>query len=150
MRKKIEITTDGSCIGNPGPGGWACILRYGEHEKELTGSDPRTTNNRMELTAAIAALSALTEPCEVRLVSDSQYLTAGMAELVTRWKAAGWATAVGSPVANRDLWEELERLATPHHVKWTWVRGHAGDPYLERCGALALRAARNQMAVANR
>ncbi|RMG11570.1 MAG: ribonuclease HI [Planctomycetota bacterium] len=137
----VEIWTDGSCLGNPGPGGWAAVLRYGERaEKELVGSEPQTTNNRMELMAAIRALEALTRPCSVRLHSDSNYVVKGMTEWIAGWKRRGW-----KKVLNRDLWERLDRAAAPHRVEWVWVRGHAGDPMNERVDRLAVDAAQRQV-----
>ncbi len=137
---RVEIYTDGACRGNPGPGGWAAILRYGSREKTLYGAEPETTNNRMELTAAIRALEALTRPCEVWLYTDSEYLKKGVTEWLPRWKARGWKTADKKPVKNQDLWERLERAMLRHRVHWRWVRGHAGHRGNERADALANRA----------
>jgi ribonuclease HI len=134
---EVEIFTDGACSGNPGPGGWAAILRYRGIEKELSGFEPLTTNNRMEMTAAIHALEALKRPCRVRLVSDSQYLRDGVTKWLRAWKARGWQTAAREPVKNVDLWQRLERAMQPHRVEWQWVRGHAGHPENERADALA-------------
>jgi ribonuclease HI len=134
---EVEIFTDGACSGNPGPGGWAAILRYRAAEKELSGSEPDTTNNRMELTAAIAALEALRRPCRVRLYSDSQYLRDGITKWIHGWKARGWRTADKKPVKNIDLWQRLDAAAARHQVAWEWVRGHAGHPENERADALA-------------
>jgi ribonuclease HI len=134
---EVEIFTDGACSGNPGPGGWGAILRYHGVEKELSGFDPATTNNRMELMAAIAGLEALTRPCRVRLYSDSQYLRNGITQWVHAWKARGWRTADRKPVKNVDLWQRLEAAAQRHEVEWIWVRGHAGHPENERADALA-------------
>jgi ribonuclease HI len=136
-RPVVEIFTDGACSGNPGPGGWAAILRCRGVEKELSGFEPMTTNNRMEMTAAIRALEALTQPCRVRLVSDSQYLRDGITKWIRAWKARGWRTAAGDPVKNVDLWQRLERAMAPHTVEWRWVRGHAGHPENMRADALA-------------
>jgi len=147
--KAITIFTDGACIGNPGPGGYAAILKYNSHEKVLQGSDPKTTNQRMELMAAIAALSALKEPCAVEVISDAQYLVRGMAEWVRQWQAKGWRNGRGRPVENRDLWEKLVSLAGKHQVKWTWVRGHNGHPENERCDRLANEAAQRSRTAAN-
>jgi ribonuclease HI len=133
----VEIFTDGACSGNPGAGGWGAILRYRGVEKELSGSDPATTNNRMELTAAIAALEALKRACHVRLYSDSQYLRDGITKWIRGWKQRGWLTADKKPVKNVDLWQRLEAAALRHHVDWIWVRGHAGHPENERADALA-------------
>lgn len=137
--KKVEIYTDGACSGNPGPGGWGAVLVYGGHEKELCGGEAETTNNRMELTAVIEALSALREPCEVTLTSDSKYvvdaLTLGWAE---GWRARGWRKADKSPALNADLWARLLELTHIHRVTCVWVKGHAGHPYNERCDRLAV------------
>ncbi|HZU88202.1 MAG TPA: ribonuclease HI [Stellaceae bacterium] len=134
---EVEIFTDGACSGNPGPGGWAAILRYRGIEKELSGFEPLTTNNRMEMTAAVRALEALKRPCRVRLVSDSQYLRDGVTKWIHAWKARGWRTAAREPVKNVDLWQRLERAMAPHIIEWQWVRGHAGHPENERADALA-------------
>ncbi len=133
----VEVFTDGACSGNPGPGGWGVILRYRGIEKELSGSEPATTNNRMELAAAIAGLEALTRPCRVRLHSDSQYLRDGITKWIHNWKRRGWRTADNKPVKNVDLWQRLETAAARHDVDWVWVRGHAGHPENERADALA-------------
>ena len=137
--KKVEIYTDGACSGNPGPGGWGAILVYAGHEKELCGGERETTNNRMELTAVIEALSALREPCEVTLTSDSKYvidaLVKGWAE---GWRARGWRKADKSPALNADLWARLLDLAAVHRLTCVWVKGHAGHPYNERCDRLAV------------
>src|SRR5271155_2015863 len=143
----VEIFTDGACRGNPGPGGWAAILRYREVEKELSGYDPQTTNNRMEMTAAIAALEALKRPCRVRLYTDSQYLRDGIVQWLRGWKARNWRTADKKPVKNVDLWQRLDAATTPHQIEWLWVRGHAGHPENERADALA-RANVPQVSVA--
>jgi ribonuclease HI len=145
-RDLVEIHTDGACSGNPGPGGWGALLRWQGRERELKGAEPYTTNNRMELMAAIAALEALKRPMRVRLVTDSNYLRRGITLWLPSWKARGWRTADKKPVQNRDLWERLERAMAPHDVTFDWVRGHAGDPLNERVDRLAreaLRAARN-------
>jgi len=139
--KSVTMITDGACIGNPGPGGYAAILKYNRHEKVLQGSDPKTTNQRMELMAAIEGLSALKEPCAVEVISDAQYLIRGMKDWITQWQARGWRNAKGKPVENRDLWEKLHSLAAKHQIKWTWVRGHNGQPENERCDQLANEAA---------
>ena len=143
----VVIYPDGGCIGNPGPGGWAAILRYGPHEKELTGRYRQTTNNRMELRAAIAALEALTRPCQVELYTDSAYLRDGITRWVHNWQRNGWKTQGKSPVKNRDLWQRLlaavERHAPAGGVHWHWTRGHAGDPLNERVDMLANAAARS-------
>jgi|PlaIllAssembly_1097288.scaffolds.fasta_scaffold93269_3 ribonuclease HI len=136
----VEIFGDGACSGNPGPGGWGTILRCGGQEKELSGFEPETTNNRMELTAAIAGLAALKRPCRVRLTTDSEYLKKGMTEWVDGWIRRGWKNAQRQPVANRDLWEQLLELSGRHQVEWHWVRGHDGHVENERCDALARAA----------
>jgi ribonuclease HI len=133
----VEIYTDGACSGNPGPGGWGALLLYGEHEKELTGGEMNTTNNRMELTAAIEALGALTRPCTVKLHTDSTYVRDGIMKWVHGWKKNGWRTANKKPVKNSDLWQALEAAVRKHDVEWIWVKGHAGDPGNERADALA-------------
>lgn len=135
--KKVQIFTDGACKGNPGPGGWGAILRCGDHQKELSGFEPATTNNRMELMAAISALNALKEPCEVELVSDSQYLSKGITEWIGDWKRRGWLTASKKPVMNRDLWEQIDTLSKKHIIHWKWIKGHAGHLENERCDELA-------------
>lgn len=135
----VEIYTDGACKGNPGPGGWGVWLRHGDHEKELCGGEPGTTNNRMELTAVIRALEALTRPCHVRLHTDSQYVQKGISEWIHGWKKRGWLTAEKKPVKNDDLWKKLDELAAHHHVEWLWVKGHAGHEGNERADQLANR-----------
>ena len=132
-----EIYTDGSCLNNPGPGGWAAILVWGGHEKVMSGGEPETTNNRMELMAAIMALEALTRPVEVTLTSDSIYLRDGITKWINGWKKNGWKTAAKKPVANQDLWRRLDEAIKPHQIKWAWVKGHAGHPMNERCDELA-------------
>jgi len=139
-RPPVEIFTDGACRGNPGPGGWAAILRYRGTEKELSGGDPQTTNNRMEMMAAIAALEALTRPCRVKLYTDSQYLRDGIMQWLPGWKARNWRTADKKPVKNVDLWQRLDAAAQPHRIEWLWVRGHTGHPENERADALARAA----------
>ena len=136
----IEIYTDGACRGNPGPGGWAALLQMGEHEKELSGAEALTTNNRMELTAVIRALEALKRPVEVRLYTDSQYVRRGITEWLRAWKARGWRTADRKPVKNQDLWQLLEEASAPHQIEWHWVPGHAGVPGNERVDRLANEA----------
>jgi len=136
----VEIFTDGACRGNPGPGGWGAILRYGETERELSGGEAATTNNRMEMTAAIAALEALKRPCRVRLHTDSQYVRDGITRWLPSWKTRNWRTADKKPVKNIDLWQRLDAAAAPHQVEWIWVRGHAGHPENERADALARAA----------
>jgi ribonuclease HI len=145
--KKIEIFTDGACKGNPGPGGWGVILRMGKHEKEMSGSDPQTTNNRMEMTAVIRALNALTEPCEATVCTDSRYVIDGMTKWVHGWQKKGWINASKQPVRNADLWHELIEACHRHKVSWHWVRGHDGHAENERADKLASDAAR---AVASR
>jgi ribonuclease HI len=135
--KKITIFTDGGCAGNPGPGGWAAILRYEKHAKEISGGEVATTNNRMEIRAAIAGLVALNEACDVTVYTDSQYLRQGITEWVHGWKARGWITAKRQPVKNSDLWRELDAQTRRHQVTWKWLKGHAGHPENERCDVLA-------------
>jgi len=142
MSSEVEIAVDGSCLGNPGPGGWACILQYGELERVLQGGVVQTTNNRMEMTAAIEGLRALKRPCEVRVFTDSQYLMRGITEFLARWRSNGWKAASGNGVANQDLWEELDELARYHRVTWVHVRGHSGHTNQQRCDGLAAEAAR--------
>lgn len=137
VRKEVGIHTDGACLGNPGPGGWAVLLRYGAIERELAGGEAQTTNNRMELMAAIRALEALTEPCRVILHTDSQYVRKGITEWMGNWLRRGWKTAGGDPVKNRDLWERLHAATQRHAVDWRWVKGHSGDPDNERVDELA-------------
>jgi ribonuclease HI len=135
----VTIYTDGACRGNPGPGGWGAILSSDGHERELWGGERLTTNNRMELLAAIRALEALKRPCRVQLHTDSAYLRNGITSWLASWKRRGWRTAGNTAVKNRDLWEQLEQLATQHEIDWRWVRGHAGDPGNERADELANR-----------
>jgi ribonuclease HI len=135
--ERVTIYTDGACSGNPGPGGWGALLILGAKEKELSGGEPATTNNRMELTAAIMALEALTRPCAVDLYTDSQYVRQGITAWMRNWKARGWRTADNKPVKNEDLWRRLDAARARHQVAWHWVRGHAGDPRNERVDALA-------------
>lgn len=137
---EVHIWTDGACRGNPGPGGWGAILRFGDVEKEIYGSEARTTNNRMELLAAISALETLNRRCQVVLTSDSEYLRRGITEWIVNWKRRGWMTANRTPVLNRDLWERLDAAAGRHDVDWRWIRGHSGHPENERADALANRA----------
>lgn len=136
----VEIFTDGACRGNPGPGGWGALLRFNGTEKELYGAELMTTNNRMELMAAISALASLKRPCRVRLTTDSKYVLQGITEWLAGWKLKNWKTASKQPVKNVDLWQELDRLVTPHQVDWQWVRGHTGHPENERADQLANRA----------
>jgi len=140
--KNVTIYTDGACSGNPGPGGWGAILMYGQHKKELSGGEANTTNNRMELTAAIRALSALKEPCDVTLTSDSKYMIDSIEKKwVYGWKKRGWVKSDKTPALNPDLWERLLELLEIHQVKLVWVKGHAGHPYNERCDQLACEQA---------
>jgi ribonuclease HI len=136
----VEIYTDGACRGNPGPGGWGAMLTQGEHQKELSGAEPLTTNNRMELTAVIRALEALKRPAELLIFTDSEYVRRGITEWVKNWKARGWKTADRKPVKNQDLWERLDALAAGHKIEWRWVKGHSGNPGNERVDRLANEA----------
>jgi len=140
--KEVTLFTDGSCLGNPGPGGWACILRYGKYERILQGGELRTTNNRMELSAAIFGLRMLTEKCSVTVTTDSRYLQQGMTAHLVRWRSRGWLNSRGEAIANRDLWEQLASVADQHETKWRWVRGHGSDPDQDRCDVLAQESAR--------
>jgi len=137
---QVDIFTDGACSGNPGPGGWGAILRYNGVEKELSGGEPQTTNNRMEMMAAIAALEALRRPSHVHLHTDSTYLKDGITKWIHSWKARGWRTASKKPVKNVDLWQRLEAALESHEVRWSWVRGHTGHPENERADVLAREA----------
>lgn len=137
---RVMIYTDGACSGNPGPGGWGALLQYGDHEKELSGGDPETTNNRMELTAAIQALETLNQPCQVDLYTDSEYLKKGITEWMANWKRLGWRRGKPGktqPLANADLWKTLDQAVQGHQVRWHWVRGHAGVELNERVDRLA-------------
>jgi ribonuclease HI len=140
--KRVQLITDGACVGNPGPGGWAYILRYGEHKREMSGSEPDTTNNRMELRAAIEGMRALREPCEVEVVTDSEYLKNGITKWIHGWKRNGWKTASKKPVVNQDLWHELDDLTSRHQIEWTWTKGHSDHDDNNRCDELATQAAR--------
>jgi ribonuclease HI len=140
----VSIHTDGACLGNPGPGGWAAILSSGSHEKELSGGECLTTNNRMELMAAIVALESLKRPSAVTLHSDSRYVLDGIEKWLPGWKARGWQTAAKQPVKNEDLWRRLDEARGGHTMRWIWVKGHAGDPMNERADALARAAAKSQ------
>jgi ribonuclease HI len=135
--KSVSAFTDGACSGNPGPGGWGVVLRSGEHEREIYGGEVETTNNRMELTAAIEALQALRESCQVELTTDSTYVKDGITRWLQKWKINGWKTAAKKPVKNQDLWEQLEMQTARHVVQWLWVKGHSGHPGNERADALA-------------
>ncbi|ABB31177.1 Ribonuclease H [Geobacter metallireducens RCH3] len=137
MSTRVELFCDGACSGNPGVGGWGGILRCGATEKELSGAEWETTNNRMEMTAAIRGLEALTRPCEVVVTTDSQYLVKGMTEWLSGWIRRGWVNSKKEPVLNRDLWERLLELSKTHRIQWTWIRGHNGHAENERCDALA-------------
>lgn len=138
--KKITIYTDGACRGNPGPGGWGAVLRYGEAETERYGAEAHSTNNRMELMAAIAALETLKEPCDVNVTTDSQYVRQGISTWMANWKKNAWRTSDKKPVKNQDLWQRLEAAAAPHKIAWHWVKGHSGHVENERCDQLANRA----------
>ena len=133
----VEAFTDGACSGNPGPGGWGVLLRMGNHEKELYGGEADTTNQQMELQAAVEALKALKQPCRITIISDSKYVVQGMKEWIHNWKAKGWRTAGKKPVSNLERWQELDSLAARHKVTWQWVKGHAGHPENERADELA-------------
>lgn len=137
----VHLYTDGACKGNPGPGGWGVLMRYGAHEKELWGGEGHTTNNRMELMAAIEGLKALTRPCEVVLTTDSQYVKQGINSWLAGWKRNGWRTADKKPVKNQDLWQQLDEQCQRHQVEWRWVKGHAGHAENERADILANRGA---------
>ncbi|ERP86534.1 MAG: ribonuclease HI [Alcanivoracaceae bacterium] len=137
--KAVYIYTDGACRGNPGPGGWGVVLRYGSNEKEMYGGEPETTNNRMELMAAIRGLETLTKPCQVVLTTDSRYVMDGITSWMANWKKRGWKTASKQPVKNVDLWQRLDAAAQPHTIDWQWVKGHSGHPENERADALANR-----------
>ena len=142
--KKIQVITDGACSGNPGPGGWAAILRYNGQTRELWGSEPHTTNNRMELRAAIEALRTLKEDCEVEVVTDSEYVKNGITQWIHNWKRKGWMTAAKKPVINQDLWKDLDEQSSRHETTWSWTKGHADHADNNRCDELATRAAREQ------
>ena len=135
--KQIRAFTDGACSGNPGPGGWGAVLQFGDHERELHGGARNTTNNRMELTAAIEALKALSEPCQVTLTTDSTYVKDGITQWLANWKRNGWKTAAKKPVKNQDLWQALDHESARHEIDWCWVKGHSGHPENERADRLA-------------
>lgn len=139
--KQVEVFTDGACKGNPGPGGWGVLLRMGPHEKEMSGGEAETTNNRMEMTAVIQGLNALTEPCSVTLCTDSRYVIDGITKWIYGWKRNGWKSASKKPVANEDLWRELDQATAKHAIEWKWVRGHNGHAENERVDQLASDAA---------
>jgi ribonuclease HI len=143
--KKVQLITDGACKGNPGRGGWAAILRFGPYRKEIWGAEPATTNNRMELTAAVKGLEQLLETCEVEIVTDSEYVKNGITKCIKGWKRNGWQTAAQQPVVNRDLWEALDRLARRHRTTWTWTKGHASHEDNNRADELASAAAAKQI-----
>ena len=140
MSAETEIYTDGACPGNPGPGGWGVLLRHNGHEKTLYGAEAETTNNRMELMAAIKGLESLTRPCRVRLTTDSQYVMKGIQEWMANWKKRGWKTAAKKPVKNVDLWQRLDKATLEHDIEWAWVKGHSGHPENEQADALANQA----------
>ncbi|HZZ31282.1 MAG TPA: ribonuclease HI [Phenylobacterium sp.] len=146
MTPKVVIHTDGACSGNPGPGGWGAVLHYGGKQKELSGGDLQTTNNRMELMAAIQALEVLTRPCKVELHTDSQYVQKGIHEWIHGWKKRGWLTADKKPVKNDDLWKRLDAARARHDVDWRWIKGHAGHEFNERADALARRGMEETLA----
>ena len=135
--KSVQVFTDGACKGNPGPGGWGAVLRFGTNEREIFGGEPSTTNNRMELMAAIEALKVRTEPCQVALTTDSVYVKDGVTKWLANWKRNGWKTAAKKPVKNQDLWQALDAEVQRHDVRWHWVKGHSGHPENERADALA-------------
>ena len=141
MVKKVTLITDGSCLGNPGPGGWAAILRFNSQTKELSGGEPETTNNRMEMMAVIEGLTILKEPCEISIEIDSQYVKNGVTEWMSGWKRRGWKTAAKKPVKNQDLWQKIDAALAQHTVNWKWVKGHADHDDNNRCDELARGAA---------
>ncbi len=141
----MQLITDGACLGNPGPGGWAFILRYRDKKKEACGSEPETTNNRMELTAAVRGLEALKEPCEVEIITDSEYVKNGITQWIHNWKRKGWKRADGKPVLNQDLWQKLDEQVQRHKTTWVWTKGHADHADNNRCDELASKAAREQI-----
>jgi ribonuclease HI len=144
--KKVHLITDGACVGNPGPGGWACILRHGTRRREMFGYAPLTTNNRMELTAAIEGLRAINQPCEVEVITDSEYVKNGITQWIHGWKRNNWITSAKKPVMNSDLWRELEEEVNRHKTTWTWTKGHAAHDDNNRADELAAMAAREQRA----
>jgi ribonuclease HI len=150
MTPGVVIYTDGACSGNPGPGGWGAILMFGEKTKEICGGEPDTTNNRMELMAAIQALETLTRPCQVELHTDSQYVMTGISEWIHNWKRRGWRTADNKPVKNDDLWRRLDEARSRHNVQWRWVKGHAGHEHNERADALAGQGLKDALEVVSR
>ena len=150
MTPGVVIYTDGACSGNPGPGGWGAILMFGEKSREICGGEPDTTNNRMELMAAIQALETLTRPCQVELHTDSQYVMKGISEWIHNWKRRGWRTADNKPVKNDDLWRRLDEARSRHNVQWRWVKGHAGHEHNERADALAGQGLKDALEVMSR
>lgn len=142
--RRVRLVTDGSCLGNPGPGGWAAILRHGDQVKELWGCDPQTTNNRMEMAAVLRGLQALNEPCQIEIEIDSEYVKNGITKWMQGWKRNGWRTAAKAPVKNKDLWQQLDDELQKHQVEWTWVKGHAEHEDNNRCDDLARTAAATQ------
>ena len=142
--KKVRLITDGACLGNPGPGGWACVLRYGDHKREMFGFAPHTTNNRMELTAAIEGLRAINETCEVEVVTDSEYVKSGITQWIHGWKSKGWLTSNKKPVLNSELWRALDEEVRRHKTTWRWTKGHAFHEDNNRADELATMAAREQ------
>jgi ribonuclease HI len=147
--KKVQLITDGACLGNPGPGGWACILRYSERQKEIWGCERYTTNNRMELKAALEGLRALNQDCEVEVVTDSEYLKNGITSWIQGWKRKGWITTTKKPVVNQDLWMALDEQVGRHKTSWSWTKGHASHQDNNRCDELASLAAREQKSGSN-
>jgi ribonuclease HI len=143
--KHVQLITDGACKGNPGKGGWACILRYGEHKREFFGSSPHTTNNRMELAAVIEGLKRLNERCSVEIITDSEYVKSGIMRWINAWKRNGWRSSGKKPVKNQDLWMMLDELVTAHETQWKWTKGHASHEDNNRCDELASRAAEEQI-----
>jgi len=146
---EVIIYTDGACDPNPGPGGWAAVLRFGPHEKTLTGAAPQATNNRMELQAVISALTALKQPCRVQLYTDSEYVHKGVTQWLARWKNNDWQTANRTPVLNQDLWQQLDEALQRHQINWHWLKGHAGDPLNERVDRLARGAITSRKTLGN-
>lgn len=146
--KKITIYTDGACKGNPGPGGWGVLLEYNGRQKTMHGGEPQTTNNRMEMMAAISALETLREACDITLFTDSKYVMQGLTEWLPGWKARGWKTASKQPVKNQDLWERLDAAVQRHKIEWRWVKGHAGDPGNEKADQLANQGIEQMQAAA--
>ncbi len=144
--QKVELYTDGACRGNPGPGGWGVLMRYGSHSKEMSGGEPTTTNNRMELMAAIKGLECLSRPCDVVLYTDSKYVMQGITEWIDNWKKRGWKTSAKKPVKNVDLWQRLDEARQRHHIEWKWVKGHSGHDGNEMADLLANRGI-DEMAV---